>query len=82
MLTSLQKLATYAPFKAWLLVVEDWVSSHAHTMPNNLGLATIRAMAHLTMSPDVYSWLEISGALGMTQVDGDRRMNRSDTTWG
>ena len=64
MVTDLQEWATYTSFKAWLLAVEDWVLSHIHTMPDNLGLATICAMAHLTMSPDVYSWLETSGALG------------------
>ena len=52
--------------KAWLSVVEDWVLSHTHTMPDNLGPATVRAVARLTMSPDVYSWLETSGTLGMT----------------
>ena len=57
-------------FKAWLSVVEDWVLSHTHTMPDNLGPVTVHAVAHLTMSPDVYSWLEMSGTLGMTQVDG------------
>ena len=64
MVTCLQEQATYAYFKAWLLAVEDWVLSHTHTMPNNLGPATVHAMAHLTMSPDVYSWLETSSTLG------------------
>ena len=41
MVTHLQEWATYASFKAWLLAVEDWVLSHTHTMPNNLGPATI-----------------------------------------
>ena len=80
--TRLQERATYASFKAWLLVVEDWVSSHTHTTPDNLGPATVRAVARLTMSPDVYLWLETSGALGMMQVDGAGRTNRGDTTWG
>ena len=64
MVTHLQEWATYASFKAWLLVVEDWVSSHTHTMPDNLGPATVCTMACLMMSPDVYSWLETSGTLG------------------
>ena len=58
--------AIYALFKVWLLVVEDWVLSHTHTMPDNLGLTTIHAMACLTMTPDVYSWLETGGMLGTT----------------
>ena len=66
MVTYLYEWATYASFKAWLSAVKDWVLSHTHTMPDNLGLATVCAMAHLTISLDVYSWLEISGALGMT----------------
>ena len=66
MVTLLQEWATYALFKAWLLVVKDWVSSHTHTMPNNLGPVTVHAMAHLIMSPDIYSWLETCGVLGMT----------------
>ena len=66
MVTYLQEQATYTSFKAWLSVVEDWVLSHTHTMPDNLGLATVRIVAHLTMSPDVNSWLETSGILGTT----------------
>ena len=62
--THLKELATYTSFEAWLLVVEDWVLSYSHTMPYNLGPATIHAMAHLTMSPDIYSWLETCGTLG------------------
>ena len=65
MVTHMQEQATYASFKAWLLVVEDWVSSHTHTMPNNLGPATVPAVACLTMSPDIYSWLETSSAPGI-----------------
>ena len=38
--TPLQEQATYTSFKAWLSAVEDWVLSHTHTMPDNLGLAT------------------------------------------
>ena len=30
------------------------------------GIATVHAVARLTMSPGVYSWLETSGALGTT----------------
>ena len=82
MVTRLQEQATYASFKAWLLAVEDWVSSHTHMTSDNLGPATVRAVARLTMSPDVYSWLETSRALGMTQVDGAGWTNRGDTTWG
>ena len=51
-------------------------------MPENLGQATVRAVACLTMSPDVYSWLEMSGALGTMQVDGAGLTNCGDTTWG
>ena len=51
-------------------------------MPDNLGLVTVRTVARLTMSPDVYLWLETSDALGMTQVDGAGQTNRGDTTWG
>ena len=53
-ITHLQEQATYASFKAWLSAVEDWVSSYTCTMPDNLGPVTIHAMAHLTMSLDVY----------------------------
>ena len=64
MVTYLQEQATYTSFKAWILAVKDWVLSH--TTPNNLGPAIIYAMAHLTMSLDVFSWLETCGVLGMT----------------
>ena len=66
MVTHLQEWATYTSFKAWLLVVKDWVLSHTHILPENLGPVTIRTMAHLTISPDIYSWLETSGALETT----------------
>ena len=41
MVTRLQEQATYASFKAWLLAVKDWVLSHTHTTPDNLGPVTI-----------------------------------------
>ena len=65
MVTCLLEQATYALFKAWLLAVKDWVSSHTHTKPDNLGPATIHAVARLMMSPDIYSWLETGGMLGI-----------------
>ena len=80
MVTHLQEQPTYASFKAWLLVVRNWVSSHTHSMTDNLGLAAICAMAHLTMSPDIYSWLETCGMLGMTQINGVGWTNCGDTT--
>ena len=61
--TCLEERATYASFKAWLSMIEDWVLSHTHTTPENLVLATIRAMAHLTISLDIYSWLETCSTL-------------------
>ena len=66
MVTHWQEWATYSSFKVWLLVVEDWVLSHTHTMPDNLGLVTICTIARLTMSLDIYSWLETCGTLGTT----------------
>ena len=66
MVTRLQERATYASFKAWLLAVKDLVLSHTHTAPDNLGPVAVHAVACLTMSPDIYSWLETSGALGTT----------------
>ena len=65
MVTHLQEQATYALFKAWLLVVKDWVASHTHMMPGNLEPVTVHAMAHLTMSLDIYSWLETCNMLGI-----------------
>ena len=65
MVTFLQEQATYISFKAWLLVVEDWVSSYTHTTSNNLGPVTIHAMAYLTISLDIYSWLDTCSTLGM-----------------
>ena len=66
MVTHLQEKATYTLFRAWLLVVKDWVLSHTHTTPNNLGPATVCAVAYLIMSPDIYYWLETCGTLEMT----------------
>ena len=66
MVNCLQEWATYASFKVWLLLVEDWVLSHTHTTPNNLGLVTVHTVARLTMSPDIYLWLDTCGTLGTT----------------
>ena len=38
--------------------------SHTHTMPDKLGIAIVCAIAYLTVSPDVYSDLEMCGVLG------------------
>ena len=51
-----------------------------HTMLDNLGPVTVCAIAHLTMSPDVYSWLEMYGMLGTTKVDGAGWTNNGNTT--
>ena len=51
MVTHLQEWATYTSFKAWLLVVEDWVSSHTHTTPDNLGSATVHASGSFNNEP-------------------------------
>ena len=64
MVIQLQVQATYALYKAWLLVVKDWVLSHTHIISDNLGPATICTVAHLAMSPDVYSALKTCGMLG------------------
>ena len=64
MVTHLQDQATYASFKVWFLVVEDWALSHTHTTPDNLGPSTVYNVAHLTMSPDVHFCLETCNALG------------------
>ena len=66
MVTHLEEWTNHASIKAWLSAVEDWVLSHTHTMPNNLGPATIHPVACLTMSQEVYFWLETSSVLGMT----------------
>ena len=79
--TRLQEQATYTSFKSWLLAVEDWVLSHTYTTPDNLGQATVCAVACLTMSSDIYLWLETNGTLGTMQVDGVGRRNHGDTTW-
>ena len=64
MVTLLQEWDTYTSFKVWLSAVEDWVSSHTHTMPENLGPATICIVACLTISLDDYSALETFYKLG------------------
>ena len=55
MVTHLQERATYASSKAWLSVAEDWVLFYNYSTPDNLGPVTVHAVAHLMMSPDVYS---------------------------
>ena len=64
MVNHLLEQATYTLFQAWLLVVEDWVLANTYTLPDNLEPATVCAMAHLTMNPNVYFWLETYSMLG------------------
>ena len=68
--TYLQEWATYASFKAWISVVEDWVLSHTHTMPDNLGPTTVHTVVHLIMSLDIYSLLETCSMLGTSRLIG------------
>ena len=53
-------------FKHGFQVEEDWVLSYTYITPENLGPATVHAMTHLIMSPDVYSTFETCGAPGIT----------------
>ena len=62
--TQLWEWATYASFKAWLLAGEDWMSSHNHIMPDNLGAATACTVACMTINPDIYLALETCSAMG------------------
>ena len=62
--TTLLDTATYAKFKAWL-VVEDWVASHLGTALEALGPHAVHTVARLTMMPELYAVLEMMGVLGM-----------------
>ena len=62
--------------------MEDWVSYHTFTMPNNLEPAISYAVGHLTLSPDMDSTLETCSVLGMINIDGVGWINCCDTTWG
>ena len=77
MVTKLPDTATYAKFKAWLSVVEDWVASHLGAALEALGPHAVRTVTQLTMTPELYAVLETTGVLGM-QTGGGRL--RGDTT--
>ena len=78
MVTKLPDTATYTKFKVWLLVVEDWVVSHLGTALEVLGPHAVRTVARLTMTPELYAVLEMTGMLGMQKGGGRPRGN---TTW-
>ena len=71
MVTKLPDNATYAKFKAWLLAVEDWVARNLGAALEALGPHTVRTVARLTMTPELYAVLEMTGVLGM-QTGGGR----------
>ena len=73
MLTKLPDTATYAKFKAWLSVVEDWVASHLGTALEALVPHAVRTVARLTMMPELYAILEMTGVLGMQKGGGSLR---------
>ena len=70
MVTKLWDTATYAKFKAWLLVVEDWVASHLGTALEAVGPHAVRTVAQLTMMPKLYAILETTGVLGIQKCGG------------
>ena len=78
MVTKLPDTTTYAKFKAWLSAVEDWVASHLGTALEALSPHAVRTGARLTMMPELYAVLEMTGVPGM-QKGGGRP--RGDTTW-
>ena len=78
MVTKLPDTVTYAKFKAWLSVVEDWVASHLGTALEALGPHAVQMVARLTMSPELYAILEMTGVLGMQKGGG---CPRGDMTW-
>ena len=80
MVTCLYEWATFTSLKVWILVVEDWVLSHTHTIPENLGPTAIHAVSHLTIRLDVYSTLKTCSALGMIKIDGAGWTNHVNAT--
>ena len=78
MVTKLPDTATNAKFKAWLSAVEDWVASHLGGALEALGPHAVRTVARLTMTPELYAVMEMTGVLGM-QMGGGRL--QGDTTW-
>ena len=65
MVTKLPDTATYAKFKVWLSGVEDWVARYLGTPLEALGPHTVWMVALLTMMPELYAVLEITGMPGM-----------------
>ena len=65
MVTELPDTVTYAKFKAWLSVVEDWVASHLGTTLEALKPHAVQMVMQLTMMPELYAVLEMTGMLGM-----------------
>ena len=78
MVTKLPDTVTYAKFKAWLLAVEDWVASHLGAALEALSPHAVPTVARLTMMPELYAVLEMTGILG-THMGGGRP--QGDMTW-
>ena len=78
MVMKLPDTATYAKLKAWLLAVEDWVASHLGATLEALGPHAVRTVARLTVTPELYAVLEMTGVIGM-HTGGGRP--RGDTMW-
>jgi hypothetical protein len=71
MVTKLPKSANYETLKAWTSAVEDWVFSHTQVFPEDLGPTAVRSIARMTLSAELYSILENSGALGNRSGKGE-----------
>ena len=70
MVTKLPDTATYAKFKAWLLAVEGWAASHLGAALEALGPHAVRTVARLTMTPELYAVLGMTGMLRMQMRGG------------
>jgi hypothetical protein len=70
MVTKLVKTANYETLKAWASAVEDWVFSHTQIFPDDLGPRAVRSVARMTLTAELYSALENSGALGSRHGTG------------
>lgn len=58
MITKLKDGVDYAKFKAWLSALRDWVESHSHLTPDQLGPASLRAIIRISIDPELYDAME------------------------
>lgn len=71
--------AKYESYKAWESAVGDWVFSHTSLVPGELRPYSVRSVARMTMTPELYTSLDNAGAMGTREKEGSQASWRTMT---